>query len=368
MRVGDIQRFLEDWAPPWAAEERDNVGLHLGDPAQRATHVLVALDVTPEVVREAIRKKAQLIVSHHPLLFRPPRSLRTDHVLGAMVHALARSGIAVLSAHTNLDFAPDGVSFALAARLGLTNVRFLHHLQDRLAKLVVFVPESHVEQVAAAMARAGAGIIGQYSDCSYRIAGTGTFRGSARTRPHLGKPLRLERVNEIRLEMLLPRVISERVIAAMKAAHPYEEVAYDLYNVQNSSPNAGEGVIGELPRPMTLKAFLGRVKKSLDARLVRFTGEVASRIQRIALCGGAGALLLEAAISARADAFLTADIRYHTFHEANGRIILIDAGHYETEHVILQPLAERLRAFARDQGERLTVSLTRHRTNPIQVF
>ncbi|MBE0557643.1 MAG: Nif3-like dinuclear metal center hexameric protein [Proteobacteria bacterium] len=213
MTVRDIQQFLEDWAPAWTAWERDNVGLQIGDPEQPAHHVLVALDVTPEVVREAVTKKAQVILSHHPLLFRPPKTVRTDEPLGSMVHALARHRISVVSAHTNLDFAKGGVSFALASRLGLINVRFLNHLKNHLAKLVVFVPESHVEQITSAMAHAGAGVIGEYTDCSFRTMGTGTYRGSQHARPYLGKPLKLEHVPEVRLEMILPRALSGRVIA-----------------------------------------------------------------------------------------------------------------------------------------------------------
>ncbi len=367
MTVRDIQRFLEDWAPAWTAWEQDNVGLQIGDPDQRVRRVLVALDVTPPVVGEAVRKKAEVIVSHHPLLFRPPKAVRTDEPTGAMLHALARHGISVLSAHTNLDFARGGVSHALASRLGLINVRFLNHLADRLAKIVVFVPESHVEQVTSAMGQAGAGIIGQYTDCSFRSMGTGTYRGSEHARPYLGKPLRLEHVPEVRLELVAPRALTGRVIAAMKTVHPYDEVAYDLYDVRTPMPDAGEGVIAELPRPLPLKAFLALVKKSLGARLVRFSGDPMLRVQQIALCGGGGSALLERAISEGADAFLTADVRYHSFHEATGRIALIDAGHYETEHVILQPLAQRLRAHAKAQGDRVTVSVTRQHTNPVQI-
>ncbi len=366
MTVGDILQLLEDWAPAWTAWERDNVGLQIGDPRQRVTHALVALDVTPEVIREAIRLRAGAIISHHPLLFRPPTTVRTDEPVGMMLHTLARHGISVVSAHTNLDFARGGVSFALGARLGLVSLRFLRHLTDLLSKIVVFVPPTHVEEVSAAMARSGAGIIGQYSDCSFRSPGTGTFRGSEQARPYLGKPLALEHVEEVRLEMVSPRSSTDRVITAMKSAHPYDEVAYDVYDIRTPLPSAGEGVLGELPRTLSLKAFLALVKKSLGASAVRYTGDQAQRIRRVALCGGSGSALLETAIRAGADAFVTADIRYHAFHEARGRLALIDAGHYETEHVILRPLAERLRRAASEQGGRLRVSLTRQRTNPVQ--
>jgi dinuclear metal center YbgI/SA1388 family protein len=367
MTVREIHRFLDSWAPAWTSWERDNVGLQVGDPDQSVRHVLVTLDVTPEVVEEAAAKKAQLILSHHPLLFRPPKNLRRDEPLGAMVHTLAAKRISVISAHTNLDFATGGVSFALASRLGIINAQFLSPLKGLHSKIVVFVPESHVESVTSMMAQAGAGVIGDYSDCSFQVAGRGTFRGSEQSRPYLGKPLTRQQVPEIRLEMVLPRALTGKVVTAMKSAHPYDEVAYDVYDLHNPMPGAGEGVIGDLPRPVTLKAFLALVKNSLTSRMLRFTGDTNRQIRRVALCGGNGSSLLEAAIGAGADAFVTSDIRYQTFHESTGRIALIDAGHWETEHVILRPLADRLRGFARAQGDRLTVSLTRRNTNPVQV-
>lgn len=367
MTVRDIGQFLEEWAPAWTSWEDDVVGLQIGEPSRSVRRALVALDVTPEVVREAAAMGAELIVSHHPMLLRAPKRIRSDEPLGAMLHQLARKRISVFSAHTNLDFAYGGVSFALAAALGLVGARFLSQRKGLLAKLVVFVPETHADAVADAMARAGAGLIGHYSDCSFRSTGTGTFRGSKDAHPFFGKPMVLEHAAEVRLEMIVPRALVASAVRAMKAAHPYDEAAYDVFLVENPSPNSGEGVIGELPRAMKLAPFLALVKNSLGARMLRFAGGTAGRLRRIAVCGGSGSALLETAIAAGAEAFVTADVRYHAFHEANGRILFVDAGHYETEHVILKPLAERLRAFAKAQGDRLTVSVTRQRTNPIQI-
>ena len=367
MTVRDIGQFLEDWAPAWTAWENDVVGLQIGDPGRAVRRVLVSLDVTPDVVREAAAMGAELILSHHPILLRPPKSIRTDEPLGALLHELARKRISVLSAHTNLDFAIGGVSFALARALGLAGARFLSHRKGLLAKLVVFVPETHADVVADALAQAGAGVIGQYTDCSFRTPGTGTYRGSRDSHPFLGKPMVLEHTAEVRLEMIVPRALVGGAVRAMETVQPYDKVAYDVYPVENPSSDSGEGVIGELPREMTLRSFLALVRSSLGARMLRFTGSTARRLRRIAVCGGSGSALLETAVAAGADAFVTADIRYHAFHEASGRIVLVDAGHYETEHVILRPLADRLRAFAKAQGDRLTVSVTRQRTNPVQI-
>jgi len=368
MKLTDIEQFFESWAPLWTAWERDNVGLQVGRRSRRVKNVLLALDVTPEIVSEAIQKKVDLIVSHHPLLFRPPSSISDSNTIGSILLSLAESRIALYSTHTNLDSATDGVSFALARALGIQKASFLAPIKDSLVKLVVFVPDEHVDRVAAAMAEAGAGIVGQYERCSFRIHGKGTFRGSERTQPFSGKPLQLEEVEETRLEMIVPRARVKAVVAAMKTVHPYEEVAHDLYTLENLNPNFGMGVIGDLPRAITVREFLTKLKKAVHADSVRFSGALAQKVQRIAMCGGAGSELLEHAIGAKADLFVTADVRYHTFHEAAGRIVLVDAGHWETEQVVLPVIASKLRAWAASKGETLFVSVTQRSTNPIHSY
>lgn len=368
MKLADIERFFESWVPRWTAWERDNVGLQVGRRSRRVKNVLVALDVTPEIVGEAIRKDIDLIVSHHPLLFRPPSSISDSTPVGSLLLSLAEHRIALFSAHTNLDASPDGVSFALARALGIPNPVFLAPMKDSLAKLAVFVPADYVEAVTAAMAEAGAGVVGEYTSCSFRSEGIGQFRGSEKSSPFSGKPLRLEEVDETRLEMIVPRARLQAVVAAMKSAHPYEEVAYDIYSLENTNPNFGMGALGDLPRSIPLKAFLTRLKKAIHAESVRFTGSLTQKIQRVAVCGGAGAELLEHAVSAKADVFVTADVRYHPFHEAAGRIALVDAGHWETEQVVLPVLASKLRSWAASQNEKLVVSLTQHSTNPIHSY
>jgi dinuclear metal center YbgI/SA1388 family protein len=364
MTVADIERFFEEWSPRWTAWERDNVGLQVGDRSKAVRKILVALDVTEEVIAEALTKRVDLIVSHHPLLFRPPSSITTSDAVGKKVLSLAEKRIALFSAHTNLDFARDGVSFALARVLGLINIRFLSPLKDSLVKLAVFVPEEHVEQVADAMAKAGGGIIGNYTSCSFRIKGRGTFRGTDAAKPFVGRAQRLESVDEVRLEMILPRARVQAVTAAMKAAHPYEEVAYDVYTLENPNPNFGMGALGELSHPMSLKSFLSKVKKALNAESVRYAGNPRRNVRRVAVCGGSGSDLLDEAMAAGADVFVTADVRYHTFHAAKGRIALVDAGHWETEHVVLPSIEGRLRDVIRSSGETIRVFISEHSTNP----
>ena len=366
MRITDIIQVFEEWAPKWVAWEKDNVGLQVGDKQRNVTRVLVTLDVTKQTVAEAIARRTELIVSHHPLLFRPPSAITTNDTIGKIVLRLAECGIALFSAHTNLDFAQGGVSFALAKALELENIRFLSPLKNSLAKIVVFVPEGHIEHVMHAMTQEGAGVIGEYSSCSFGIKGRGSFRGSTTSNPFIGKQRNLEFVEETRLEMITPRANVARVIAAMKAVHPYEEVAYDVYLVENPNPNFGMGAVGTLPKPQSLGTFLKFLKRTLSSEVLRFTGNTASKIRKVAICSGSGSDLLSDAVAAKADVFITADVSYHAFHTAVDNIALVDAGHWETEHIILKPIADRIRSAARSANKPLSVFVTKHITNPIQ--
>lgn len=365
MTVSDIEQFFELWAPKWVAWERDNVGLQVGDSSRKVSSVLIALDVTPAVVAEAIAKKIDLIISHHPLLFRPPSSITTNDEVGTMILSLAEHHIALYSAHTNLDFTRDGVSVVLAKTLGLSDVRFLSPLKGTLVKIVVFVPQEYVDKVSYAMANAGAGVIGEYTSCSFQTNGTGTFRGSKSAKPFLGAKEKLEMVNEVRLEMVAPKARAQTIVNAMKTAHPYEEAAYDIYPLENTSPNFGMGAIGSLKKRISLRSFLTSVKKALRAEGLRYTGNLSRQIQRVAVCGGSGSDLLNDAIKAKADVFVTADVRYHTFHSAQNTIALVDAGHWETEYCILEPIASRLREAAKQSGDTLKIVTTKNTTNPI---
>jgi dinuclear metal center YbgI/SA1388 family protein len=368
LHVNNIIQLFDEWAPTWVAWEKDNVGLQVGDKNQRITKVLLALDVTWNIIQEAIAKKAELIISHHPLLFRPLSSITADDAVGKLVVELARNNISLFSAHTNLDFSQDGVSFALAKKIGLKDVRFLTPLRDSLAKIVVFVPEDHVEQVRNAMIRAGAGTIGQYTNCSFATKGIGSFRGSLSTNPFLGKPGNMEFIGENRLEIIAPRAQINNVIAALKAVHPYEEPAYDIYRIENPNSNFGMGAIGSLQKPQPLGTFLKSIQRTLGSEMLRFTGKTTDKIQTVAVCSGAGSDLLSDAIAAHADVFITADVRYHAFHAASNNIALVDAGHWETEQIVLKPIAERIRSAVRKMNEPLTVWTTKQITNPIQTI
>ncbi|AEN73710.1 NGG1p interacting factor 3 protein, NIF3 [Rhodothermus marinus SG0.5JP17-172] len=367
--VREIAAALEAWAPPGSAQSYDNVGLQVGDPEQPVRRALLALDLTPAVLEEARALEAELIITHHPLLFRPLRQLTPDGLVSSLALRLAASGIALYSIHTNLDAAPGGVSFALAEHLGLKDVQFLAKMEQALYKLVTFVPASHFEQVREALAEAGAGRIGNYEACAFATRGTGYFRPGDMARPFIGEPGKLESAEELRLEVEVARWDLPRVLAAMRAAHPYEEVAYDVYPVEQPYTRAGLGAIGRLEKPEPLRDFLQRVAERLQTDSLRYVGDPDASVETVAVCGGAGADLIGRALSAGADAYVTADLTYHRFFEVldndgRPRMALIDAGHYETEALTEALLATWLQQrFPTVDWKRTTI-----RTSPVRTF
>jgi len=364
--VRGIQDIMETWAPLDIAWEGDNAGLQTGDPDARVRGILVALDVTEDIASEAVRRGANLIVSHHPLLFRPLRSVTTRTARERCLAALLRKGLSVYSAHTNLDFTRGGTSFALAKSLGVTPEGFLKSPFSLRSKIVTFVPRSHAGAVAAAMAAAGAGVIGEYDQCSFSGEGTGTFRGGPGAHPSIGRRGVTERVTEVRLEMAAPRRSVAEVVRALKKAHPYEEVAYDIYPLANADAEYGMGAIGTLSRPLPIGAFIPLVRRVLKSPSVRWSGNPRTTVRRVALCGGSGSDLLPEAIASGADVFVTADVRYHTYQEAEERIVLVDAGHFETEYPVVAAIVERLRRETLRRGSRIRVRAAATSTNPVR--
>lgn len=342
---------LERLAPRKLAEEWDNVGLQLGSPAQETVKVIVALDLNEAVVTQAEAKGANLIVCHHPLIFKPLSKIRTDLPEGRLLARLIKADIAVYAAHTNLDIAAGGVNDVLAGRLGLRSIEGLAATgEEKLCKLTVFVPESHWQKTADAMTRAGAGHIGEYSNCTFRTRGTGSFLPLEGANPYIGSRGKLEEVEEIRLETILPESISRRVVKAMLAAHPYEEAAYDLYPLNNQAKQYALGRIGLLPQPLEAQAFVDLVKSALGVDKLRVAGMRDKVVHKVALCGGSGASLLGKAAFAGADAYLTGDVKYHEAQgAAEAGLLLLDAGHFATEW----PVVEMLRAYLTSEAQKL---------------
>jgi dinuclear metal center YbgI/SA1388 family protein len=339
----------------------------IGRPSDPFTNVLVALDLTAEVAEEAVRKHADLIVTHHPLLFRPLRTLTPSTRAGALALMLAQNNVALYAAHTNLDSVPWGVNFSLAAQLGLTDVQVLSPLKESLTNITIFVPNDHTEQVATAMHSAGGGTFTKYDTCSFRSEGTGTFRGRNGAQPFIGSVGVTEQVKESRLEMLAEHWKVNDVVAAMLKAHPYEEVAYTVTPLKNSNTEYGLGAIGTLPKAVPQRTFLAMVKKRLGCKVLRYSGN-ADSIRRVAVCGGSGSEFIRDAAAQKADAMVTADVKYHTFQDHEEDLLLVDAGHYETESGVLDVLRSTIAGILAGKGHKGKVFITQHSTNPVHIF
>jgi dinuclear metal center YbgI/SA1388 family protein len=348
--VADVVKFLEKVAPLALAAEWDNVGLLLGDSSRDVRRVMTCLTVTPESAAEAVREKADLIVSHHPILFRAVQKLTASSTEGRMPLELARAGIAVYSPHTAYDNAPGGINDGLARRLGLTNVRSLRPLPTGAqTKLVAFVPDKDLAKVSDALFAAGAGRIGEYRECSYRLAGTGTFFATEATNPTIGEKGRREDVAEWRLEVVCPTSRVAEIVRAMRAAHSYEEPAFDLYPLTSDPTRHGQGRIGVLAAPTTLADFAALVKSALGASAVQTVGDAKRSIRTVALACGAAGEFLKDAVREDADVFLTGEMRFHDALAAEAqKVAVVLPGHYATERPGVEDLASRIGDQFRD--------------------
>ena len=365
--IQDLTRLLEAAAPLAYQESYDNAGLQCGLPEAEITGVLVALDCTPDVVAEAARRGCNVVLCHHPVIFRPLKRLTGKGLVEQTIMAALKADVAIYAAHTNLDNVRHGVNARLAAKLGLVNTRILAPQAGTLARLSTYVPgpPAHADaadQVLAALYAAGAGQVGEYKDCSFRSQGTGTFTPGAGTRPAIGAVGQAERVAETRLEVLLPLHRQAAVLAALRQAHPYEEVAYELVKLENQNQEVGAGLVGELPVALPPAEFRQRLKAALGVPVVRHTA-FAKDIKKVALCGGAGSFLTGAAVAAGADAYVTGDVKYHEFFAPEGRLLLCDVGHFESEQFTGEIFRDLLLAAF---GRTFAVLFADTPTNPVQ--
>jgi dinuclear metal center YbgI/SA1388 family protein len=360
--VQDLTRTLEAAAPLAYQESYDNAGLQCGNPQQEITGVLIALDCTPAVVDEAIRRGCNVVVAHHPLIFKPLKRLTGVNEVEQTLLKAIRHDVALYAAHTNLDNVRHGVNRKLADKLGLQNVRILDPKAGLLAKLVTYVPPTHTEAVLAALYAAGAGQVGQYSGCSFRTDGTGTFTPGAGTKPYLGEPGQPETTAEQRVEVLLPLHLQQAALRALRQAHPYEEVAYDIIPLANENQDVGSGMVGELPEALSPPAFRQRLKEALGVPVVKHT-DFDRPIKRVAICGGAGSFLIGKARAAGADAYVTGDLKYHEYFQAEGQLLLCDVGHFESE----QFTGEIFRDLLTDKfGSTFALFIAETYTNPVR--
>jgi dinuclear metal center YbgI/SA1388 family protein len=331
MKLAELCKYLDSVIPLSFQEDYDNSGLQVGYPGSEISAALLAIDINTEVIDEALKQNCNLIVSHHPVIFRGMKKLTGQNYTERIIMKAVRENIAIYSAHTNLDSMDFGVSRKMAEKLDLRNVHVLQPLKNRLLKLVTFVPESHLEKVRNALFDAGAGVIGKYDRCGFTVTGKGSFRAGEDSKPYAGEKGKLHFEEEVRLETILFTHLKGNVLKALFASHPYEEVAFDLYPLDNDNIQTGLGCTGEFDMPLDEMEFLKLLSKVFDAPGVKYSVLTGRPVKRIALCGGSGSSLIPEALGAGVDAFVTADIKYHNFFDSEGKILLVDIGHFESE-------------------------------------
>lgn len=342
-----IMDAMEQLAPKVLAEEWDNPGLLLGSPAQKINKIITCLDVNKTVVQTALKENCDMIISHHPFIFHAIKNIRTDLPLGKMIEQLIKHDIAVFAAHTNLDSAWGGINDMLAFLWRLQEIKPLTiSFAEKLVKLCVFVPQSHAEAIRTAIGKAGAGFIGNYSHCSFEVSGKGHFLPLEGTHPFIGKIGEIADVDEVQVQTVFPAKIKDRVVKAMLKAHPYEEAAYEIYPLETPGQTTGLGRIGKLKKSMAFEDFAILVKNSLPADNIRIVKGNDKKVQKIALCSGAGAEFINKAKMQGADVYVTGDVKYHEAQKAQEiGLNLIDAGHFGTEFPIAKVLADKLREY-----------------------
>jgi len=342
MKLAEVITAFESFAPAGLQEKYDNSGLVTGQSGMEVHSVLLCIDVTEAVLDEALQLGADLIISHHPVLFNPLKRITGRGYTERIIISAIKHNIALYSAHTNMDNIPEGVNLRICQKLDLRQGEILLPTEHSLKKLVTFVPYEYVDQVRSALFAAGAGHIGKYDQCSFSTEGLGSFRASAEANPFVGEIGKLHLEKEMRIESVFPTILLQKVLQALFDTHPYEEVAYDIYQLENSAGLAGAGMIGILPSPVDEQTFLSKVKNIFNCGVIRHSGFLNKPVRKIAVCGGSGSFLISTAISAGADVFLTADIKYHQFFEVDGKLLLADIGHYESEQFTIEIFYEIL--------------------------
>ncbi|MCC6600701.1 MAG: Nif3-like dinuclear metal center hexameric protein [Crocinitomicaceae bacterium] len=364
MLLKEITEYLEQKAPLALQENYDNCGLITGDLSSEINSALICLDSTEDVVDEAIAIGCNLIIAHHPIIFSGLKKFSSRGYIERAIVKAIKNDIAIYAIHTNLDNASNGVNQRMADKLGLISRKILDPKADQLLKLSVFVPETHADALRNALFVSGAGHIGGYDECSFGVSGEGTFRAGENSLPFVGKRGQRHTEREIKIEVILRAWNVATVISAMNAAHPYEEVAYDLYPLKNKDEGSGSGLLGELPEALPTKTFLKLVKDHFTCEVVRHTALHKETIKNVALCGGSGSFLLPKAIGAKADIFITADFKYHQFFDADKKIILADIGHFESEQFTIDLLSD----WIAEKFPNFAAHKTGVVTNPIYYF
>jgi dinuclear metal center YbgI/SA1388 family protein len=361
MLIKEIIKQLELLAPPAYQEDYDNCGLITGSIQQEVKGILISLDCIESIVEEAIKEKCNLIIAHHPIVFKGLKKINGNNYVERTIIQAIKNDIAIYAIHTNLDNVKGGVNFKIAKKLGLENVKILAPKRHLLKKLITFVPNKDKEKLLEALYKAGAGNIGNYSECSYQLDGTGTFKPNEKANPTIGTENKKEVVEEKRIEVIFPSPLEGAVVSALFNIHPYEEPAYDIILLENKTQEIGSGAIGTLPTPMKEMDFMNHLKSRMNLSNIRHTTLLGKEIKKVALCGGAGSFLLKNALGAGADAYVSADFKYHEFFDAENKIVIADIGHYESE-VFTKDL---IYDFLIEKFSNIAVRLSKIDTNPI---
>lgn len=363
MKIKEIQNYLESFAPINYQETYDNSGLIIGNTESEITNILICLDCTEEIIEEAIQKKCNLIISHHPIIFSGIKKLNGKNYIERTVIKAIENKIAIYAIHTNFDNYNFGVNYEIANRLGIKNTNVLLPKKN-LNKLVIYTPIESVQKVNKSLFEIGVGEIGNYSKCSFNTEGVGTFQPNDKANPTVGSANQLEKVKEIRSEYIIPEHLISKALNTLKIIHPYEEVAYDIIPLKNNNQTIGSGMVGELEEEMNTVEFLHLVKEKFNCGIIRHTNIVKDKIKKIAFCGGAGSFLLTQAKSFKADIFITGDYKYHDFFDAEDEILIADIGHFESEqyttNLLADILTKKFPTFAFYKTELIT--------NPINYF
>jgi dinuclear metal center YbgI/SA1388 family protein len=362
MKLKEITSYLESIAPLSHQESYDNAGLICGDENMEINAALICLDSTEAVIDEAITQGCNLIIAHHPIVFSGIKKLNGKNYIERVLIKAIKNDIAIYASHTNLDNVFDGVNAKICEKLSLQNCNILSPQRNLLKRLITFCPSENAEAVRKAVFDAGAGTIGNYSECSFNTPGTGTFKALAGADPHIGEIGKRFSGEEIKMEFIYQSFQESKVVKALLKAHPYEEVAYDLISLTNVDKGIGAGMIGELPAEMTEMEFLQHLKSAMKTNCIRYTALTGKKVKKVAVCGGSGSFLLNAAITGHADVFVTADFKYHQFFDAEKHLIIADIGHYESEQFTMELFYEILKK----KFSTFALQLTKINTNPIK--
>jgi dinuclear metal center YbgI/SA1388 family protein len=364
MKITEVISFLESVAHPSLQETYDNAGLITGDQNWDCGGILITLDATEDVIKEAIQKKCNLVVAHHPIIFSGLKKINGKNYVEKSVITAIKNDIAIYAIHTNLDNVIQGVNGKIAKLLGLENISVLSTKGNTLKKLFTFVPVQAVEAVRNAIFEAGGGNIGKYAECSFNAEGEGTFKAGKGANPFVGKIGEQHREKEIKVEVVFPSYLEKKILQNLFTAHPYEEVAYDIISLENKFSDTGSGLIGELKTPVGEMDFLKHLKNVFGLKIIKHTKLKATPVTKVAVCGGAGSFLISKALAEQADIFITSDIKYHEFFDANDRMVIADIGHYESEQFTINLLQEILE----QNFPTFAVLKTEVNTNPVQYY